>query len=737
MRPRSPMRLSSLLAIAAIFVLAAGLSLVAAGFVVTAIEEGSEIGVRQALDRGSHDWAEVEANGLQVILTGTAKDEAIRFNALSITGTVVDAARIIDGMNIAPTAALASPHFSAEILRNDSGISIIGLIPASSDRQALLTRLLQIDDDGKVTDLLESALYPAPRGWKDALGFAVTALSRLPRSKVSVDAGQVSVTAISDSVEEKRALEAELTRAAPPGLRLALHISAPRPVITPFTLRYLIDETGGRFDACSADTEANRVRILAAAHEAGLTGSTACTVGMGVPSPRWAEASELSIRALTRLSAGSVTLSNADITLVAAMGTDSALFDRVVGELETALPRVFALRAVLPVPVDEASDIGPSEFTATLSPEGLVQLRGRLGDKNLRHMADAYAKSRFGTDEVYTATRIVEGLPADWPVRVLSGLEVLSLLTNGVLRVSPDHLELRGDTMRETASAEAASLLADRLGGAGTFSLDITYHAPPEPVDPTPEPDQCEAELANVQDAAKIAFEPGSATIATGALKTMDTIADILNRCGDIRLEIQGHTDSQGRESMNKQLSQARAQSVLNELRARRVLTSTYVAVGYGESQPIADNGTEAGREANRRITFNLIRPEGVPEVETTLESVAQEPSATPAEKPAATEAETPAATKTVPETDAETESASEPEPADPAPAAETDSEADPAAETATDRGETPEPEASAPETPDPEAATPASADGSDTTSDPAQTPTEAQEPDASSAEDN
>ena len=94
------------------------------------------------------------------------------------------------------------------------------------------------------------------------------------------------------------------------------------------------------------------------------------------------------------------------------------------------------------------------------------------------------------------------------------------------------------------------------------------------------------------------------------SLPTMNAIADILDKCGEIRLEIQGHTDSQGREEMNLQLSQARAQSVLNELRARRVLTSTYVAKGYGESRPIADNKTEEGREANRRIEVTLIEIE-------------------------------------------------------------------------------------------------------------------------------
>ena len=55
----------------------------------------------------------------------------------------------------------------------------------------------------------------------------------------------------------------------------------------------------------------------------------------------------------------------------------------------------------------------------------------------------------------------------------------------------------------------------------------------------------------------KIAFEPGSATVAADSRDTVNQIADILRECGPIRLEIQGHTDSQGREEMNQQLSQS------------------------------------------------------------------------------------------------------------------------------------------------------------------------------------
>ena len=310
------------------------------------------------------------------------------------------------------------------------------------------------------------------------------------------------------------------------------------------------------------------------------------------------------------------------MTLVAAEGTPQADFDRVVGELENRLPDVFALYAKLPETVDPNQ--GPPEFVATLSPEGLVQLRGRLTDENLRNVADSYARAAFGSDNVYTATRLVEDLPGSWPVRVLTGLEALAQLSNGAVTVTPDMLVVAGNTGNPEASTRIASILASKLGETATFDIRVVYEEKLDPVASIPTPEECEAEIGAIVAISKINFEPGSATIDASNLGTMDDIAEVLKLCGDIPLEIQGHTDSQGGEEMNLNLSQARAQSVLNELRARRVLTASFVAKGYGETDPIADNDSEEGREANRRIEFRLIRPKpGLPVGETTLESLA------------------------------------------------------------------------------------------------------------------
>lgn len=600
------MRLSAIAIVTLTFFSAAGLCLVAAGFAVKAIESNSESSVRLALDDNSLPWAEVQANGLQVLLTGTAPSEALRFKALSTAGGIVDSARVIDGMEIKDSGTVQPPRFSVEILRNDSGVSLIGLVPAATDRDTLVKQLATIAGQAQVTDLLETADYPVPDQWERALAFGIRALESMPRSKVSIAADRVSITAMADSAEARRQLEVDLARRVPTGVRLVLDISAPRPVITPFNLRFLISEGRGRFDACSADTIEAQTRILAAARAAGMEDRGSCTIGLGVPSPNWARAVEQSITALAEIGAGSVTFTDADITLLAEEGTDQTLFDRVVGELESKLPDVFALNAVLPVPEVSPSS-GEIAFTAVLSEAGEVQLRGRIGDETSRSIMENFAKARFGSDAVLSAVRSDDSLTDGWTVRVLAGLEALSKLSSGATRVTENALSISGTTGNERASGLISALLVDKLGEAADFTINVTYDETLDPIAAMPTPEECIARITKILETRKINFEPGSDTPDAAAGGIISDIADVLKSCGELSLEISGHTDSQGREEMNQRLSEARALAVLNELRTRRVLTSTITSVGYGMDQPIADNDTEEGREANRRIEFRLL----------------------------------------------------------------------------------------------------------------------------------
>ena len=121
---------------------------------------------------------------------------------------------------------------------------------------------------------------------------------------------------------------------------------------------------------------------------------------------------------------------------------------------------------------------------------------------------------------------------------------------------------------------------------------------------------ECVDEISTLIANNKITFEPGSTTLDSNNQNIIDAIAEVFSRCLEAPIEIGGHTDSQGREEMNLNLSQSRADAVLNALRSARVKLKTLTSVGYGEAQPIADNTTESGREANRRIAFSLLLPD-------------------------------------------------------------------------------------------------------------------------------
>jgi OOP family OmpA-OmpF porin len=313
---------------------------------------------------------------------------------------------------------------------------------------------------------------------------------------------------------------------------------------------------------------------------------------------------ETALGALAELGGGTLAFTDADVTLIAAEGTGQDEFDRVIGELDAALPEVFSLSGILPE--TESDTAGPARFFATLDAQTGVSLRGRLPEGAIGLSVRAFAVSAFGRDRTDIATRAVPDLPQGWAVRAMAGLRALAELHEGQLTVEPDALRISGRTGDQELRSRLTRQLSEELGAGADFQLDIRYDEDLDPVASLPTPEECVAQIEAVQEDSKIVFEPGSVEIGEEAGEILDRIALILPDCMHVEMEIGGHTDSQGREEMNLGLSQSRADAVLNGLLARGVLVSNLTARGYGESRPIADNDTEEGRERNRRIEFRL-----------------------------------------------------------------------------------------------------------------------------------
>ncbi len=106
-----------------------------------------------------------------------------------------------------------------------------------------------------------------------------------------------------------------------------------------------------------------------------------------------------------------------------------------------------------------------------------------------------------------------------------------------------------------------------------------------------------------------INFDTGSANISQSSASTLETIYNLLIQAEDTKLRLEGHTDDTGSAQANYDLSQRRAQSVVNFLRSKGIPQSRFQSViGKGEDEPIETNTTNSGRAKNRRVVITLLK---------------------------------------------------------------------------------------------------------------------------------
>jgi len=101
-------------------------------------------------------------------------------------------------------------------------------------------------------------------------------------------------------------------------------------------------------------------------------------------------------------------------------------------------------------------------------------------------------------------------------------------------------------------------------------------------------------------------FDSGSAALKPGAYQEINRVAQVLIQYPETRIRVAGHTDSDGSEAFNQDLSVRRADNVRNALVGQGVAASRISTIGFGESQPIADNTTAAGKQLNRRVVVTI-----------------------------------------------------------------------------------------------------------------------------------
>ncbi len=104
-----------------------------------------------------------------------------------------------------------------------------------------------------------------------------------------------------------------------------------------------------------------------------------------------------------------------------------------------------------------------------------------------------------------------------------------------------------------------------------------------------------------------VTFDFGKADLKSQFYPALNNVARTLGEYDQTIVEISGHTDSVGSDSVNQRLSEQRANSVGNYLMGQGLLRQRFEIIGLGKTRPIADNSTDQGRALNRRVEIRVI----------------------------------------------------------------------------------------------------------------------------------
>lgn len=551
-------------------------------------------------------WLEVSTDGARVIVSGFAPDEANRFIATSKISSIINSERIIDQIIVKKQITPSTLEYVLEILRDDNHISVIGFVPTNSQSKKLIAKLKVIAKDFEVRNLLEVSSFPITDAWKKTLDYAIASVELLPNSKISIAKEEIWISALSESIDDKIRIENQLTSLDPGFFKLHLDIQSPRPLIQPFSLRFTMDESGASLDKCSASDEYSKVVILSAMIKLGVDKESNCEIGIGVPAESWVDAVIIAATYVKEFEIASLTFENHNVSLVVSGNTGNDKFENIIDKLKKALPNEFQVGATLqPVLTKEIDNT--NTFTVIKSLDGVVELKGFLNDHTAEIAVRSYASSIFGSININDSLRLSDKLPQNWPIQVLTGLEVVGLLDHGSLIIEPNTILLEGKSANPEIKSIVSEILSKKLGNDILYTLKLEYDEQLVPKPIGPDAKKCVLDINNVIETLGIEFAPGEIVLQKSSNDTLKNMADIMQTCYIVPMEIGGHTDSQGRKSLNLSISQARAEAVMDSLLSYDILTGNLIAKGYGESTPIADNKTSEGRNKNRRIEFTLI----------------------------------------------------------------------------------------------------------------------------------
>lgn len=554
-------------------------------------EAGTALGLLQLLETGeiAYDGANWSMTGAVTTFDAALEvDQAYAASGLREAGWAfeVDAPPPPEP----PAPPLVEPYVWSAEKAASGKVALSGHVPTEE-----LKTGLRAGAGAGVTDETELG-SGAPETFATSARAGLNALIALDQGQVGFDGTRWSLTGEVASLDERLQVEQSLEAAVDTSTwEIAIQALDAPPVVAPYVWSAEKSADGGltlagyvatdelkQFIAVRAGDEAQDLTEVASGEPAGFVADVLAGL----------EALGHLTEGTVRLDEGIWTLSGvpqtaeeADLAVAALGTTDEARWVKdLVAPLGTMAPD--AEEASAPAVVRDFT------FAVTKPLDGAIILEGAI--------PNAGAGSYLGlvADDVPTdKLAVAEGLPDDFVPNALAGVRLLGGVASG-------EFGLEDETWVLTASAETE---ADREAILGKLAATPVAAAWETRIDLLPPLDACRRKVAAFAGRNAILFQSGSARLADSSNEAIDELAGYLKVCPDAIVHVEGHTDADGADELNLALSVARAETVVEALIERGVAFQRLYAVGYGESLPIADNDTAAGKRANRRIAFTIL----------------------------------------------------------------------------------------------------------------------------------
>ena len=611
-------------------------------------------------------WANVEASGRDITLTGRAAQEGEPPRA-------EEALRKVWGVREVENRSILPPKVEPFIWaarRRGNRIRLTGYVPDRATQRAVLGLTKAAVPGLEVVDRMNTARgVPAPDTWLAGLSFALKQLSLLKNGDARFEDLALTISGEAEDVAAFKAVNMAMKSGLPKGIKLA-SVQIVAPAVTPYT--WSAQFAGGQLVLAGnvAGGEKGRQDFLAAAKAAapGLSVVDRMEFGEGAPQG-WANVAIALINEVVKLDSGAIEMKDTALT-VGGIAQDEAHAQAVRSALRSAIPPAYTLidqvrvrevkappppppqvksgEAGLPPPAEPKSETardqqpppsldhqpGPLASASEPRPErrspGSSAVEGPAAPpqpgppaKGSDATGPSPPEAKLDIAPPAASSRRDAGNPVEEkrngdlpsqataqavPTPAKDLLASAESAPNPALapKQSGDPAEKKSDVDVPARSAAETPPAPDKGPPASPEPAPKIASAPAEPAPLSREANKCQAELNRLVSAGHILFATDSAKLDSSSFTTLDKLAAAARACPEVRIAIEGHTDAEGSSEYNQRLSVRRARAVVSYLVKAGADRQQLEAVGYGLTRPAAPNDSEENMARNRRIEFSV-----------------------------------------------------------------------------------------------------------------------------------